>query len=177
MTATEKAQADIDTLKGKLKDFDAQLTALREELQQKRQKAGELMLKGKSSDALDSDLLRQESRVRTFESAKKAAEDALTQAGKDLHKAKLSEAQERMKALRQEIDRTTNILEIELRGASESARRFEDLLEEAWKIRNQTGISLSPLGTWVSLGPNCFLSRIINEHAAWLSQAKPKGGT
>lgn len=153
MTATAQAQANIDTLKGKLDNFEAQLLTLKADIEEKRTAAGEEMLQDRNTERLEDEILRLESRLRTVETGKATAVKKLSEATAALDTARKADAQERMKAIRQEIDRVATDLEKNLTRAKESAEVFTGLLSEARGIHSAVNVPLLPLGSWVNISP------------------------
>ena len=149
MTATQAAQEQIDTLRGKLNDFEMQLTTLHIGISEKRTAAGARMLEGLSTSKLEADISRLESRCKTIESAKATASSKLSEAIENLSTAKKTDAQERMKEIRKEVDDIAKDMEDHLIQSIEKAEGFEKLLNEAFSIFQNVKVPLSSLSSWV----------------------------
>ncbi len=147
MNATSAAQA-VDSLKGKIETFETQLRSLREDISAKRKAAGVTMFEGGDASELEDEITVLESKSKTLEAAKITAQTKLSEANENLVTAKRTDAEERIKQIRKEVDETANELEEISPGLSNVAQRFDDLLTEALQIRQNAGVSLSTLGNW-----------------------------
>jgi len=150
MTATEETQKHIHDLKGKIETFDCQLAALRKDIVEKRSAAGVALSEGREASMIEDDILRCDARRKTIEHAKAKLQTELNVAIENFKTAKKTDAQERIKEIRKEVDQAANDLEEILKRALTSAQAFEGLLTEAWQINYTDGVSLSPLGTWAN---------------------------
>jgi len=146
-TATQKR---IDSLKGKIETFDNQLATLRKDILEKQTLAGVALSEGRDASMIEDDILRCESRCKTIEHAKAKLQTELIEANENLSTAKTTDATNRIKEIRKEVERSANDLEEILKRALTSAQVFEGLLAEAWHINRTDGVPLSPLGTWAN---------------------------
>ena len=180
MESVKQIQSNIEILRGKVRELDGQLEQLRKDIDLKRQAAGAAYLENKVTETLEQDIFKLESKTKTLEHAKQAAETQIIQAIKDLDQAKINDAGARVKQIRTELDRTANDLEKDLTQGLESAQRFEGLLSEAWGINRMQNVPLSPLDTWVMIenpsDPTTHFDYILEQALSRLRNNKPKGG-
>jgi predicted nucleic acid-binding Zn-ribbon protein len=178
MTATTAAQEHIDTLRGKLDTFETQITTLHNDILEKRTAAAAAMLEGRDVVRLEDDISRLESRFKTIEFAKATAQTELSEAKENLNAAKRTDAQERIREIRKEVDQAASALEEILKRALSPAQVFEGLLKEAWSIHENVKLPLSPLGSWVSYSGlynrGSHIDFILGEVLERLSKYKPK---
>jgi len=177
MTATT-AQEHLDILKSKLNDFETQLTALHKDILEKRTEAGVALFEGKDTSRLEDEISKLESKSKTIEFAKATAQTKLSKANENLKTAKRTDATERVKEIRKEVDQAANDLEEILKSALSPAQVLGGLLAEAWKINTTVNVPLSPLGSWVNYSnpydKGTHVDSMLDELLKHLSQYKPK---
>jgi chromosome segregation ATPase len=179
MTTATAIQENITTLRGKIEAFETQLATLREEIEGTRTAAGTAMLENKSTEVVEADLLRQESRLRTLESAKAAAQTKLSEATENLKLAQVEAARERVREIRRELDRVGEDLENDLTKALDSAVVFESLISEGWTLNRTLAVSPGALGTWLdhsnTQNQSYHVDVILGKVLKRFSEFKPKG--
>jgi hypothetical protein len=149
MTATTTAQEQIDTLKGKINEFEVQLVALQKEILEKQEDAGTGLFEGRDIIGIENAIARLESRSKTIEFAKATATEKLAATIIELTAAKRIDAEARIKEIRKEVDQEASDLAEILKKGLGKAEAFEKLLTEAWALNNAGSVPLSPLGSWI----------------------------
>jgi predicted nucleic acid-binding Zn-ribbon protein len=145
---TSDIQNEIEKLNSKLKDFESQLSLLKQGIETKRAEAATAMLEGRDVAKFEREAVELQTRLSTTQLARQTLEKRLADANERLAEAKKAEAMVRVREIADEVSRTGGELEKTLQQAATVARRFEALLKEAEAINNSLGVSLTPLGQW-----------------------------
>lgn len=153
MTTTAQTQANITTLKDRLKDFEEKIARSRTDVESKRKATGKALLEGRDSSPIEEDISKIENRINSLLAAKAEGERQLSEATSTLEAGKKADAQERMNEIALEVDRAGIDLEKTLKGAKESAEAFTSLISEAWVIHSTVRVPLSPIASWINISP------------------------
>jgi predicted nucleic acid-binding Zn-ribbon protein len=148
METSEMETSEIQKLNSKLKDFDSQLSSLKERIDVKRAEAASAMLEDRDATKLETEAVELQARLGTTQLARQTLEKRLSDANERLAEAKKAEGRARVNVIAEEIAHTGEDLEKSLRQTAAVALKFDGLLKEAEMINKSLGVSLTPLGHW-----------------------------
>jgi chromosome segregation ATPase len=173
-----EAQHAIEQLDQRLEGLKAELQTINSKLEKKRDEAISARLDGKISEQKEEEVLKFESSARTVEGAIKQGIEMRQEAVENLRRAKHSDAEERVREIRIELDKVADELGKHLERTITPATSFQALLNEAWQLNDSERVPLTPLGSWVNVsskydeaGRIDAALRAMLEH---LKQHKPK---
>jgi len=150
MQTSETIQQEIENLTTRLRDFEARISSLQEDLDRKHAETAEAMLENRNTDSLEFDIATLERRKKTAELAREKLEVQIREANERLAQAKKKEGEARVLAINGELGEAIASLERNLEDAIISSKRIDALLEEGWRIFHTLGVPLSPLGEKIS---------------------------